>query len=94
MQRKFQKRLQKETGLLLLSLACGVMLSGCASSPRTSALNCPEPARPTPLPETVTASDSENVKSYSQKVRIFSEKVQTWQAKAQNYLQSSQQIKK
>ena len=86
MQKGYQKPSRSATRLSLALSLCGVMLSGCASSPATQASSsqiCPEP---TPLPETVSASDSESARAYSQRVQDYSARVSDWLQRARDYL--------
>ena len=64
------------TKRLVLSLSIfGLTLTGCASSPITIAPDCPQP---TPIPATLSESDSPAAQAYSQKVQAYLLKVQTW----------------
>lgn len=93
MQGKYQKPWRRAIKRFLMPLICGVLLSGCAHSPTQSAKILSVQATPTPLPATVTASDSDNVKRYSEKVRDYSAMVSSFLQKARDFLQSSQETK-
>lgn len=93
MQGKYQKPWRRAIKRFLMPLLCGVLLSGCASTQTLSAQALNVQPKPTPLPETVTESDSGSVKSYSEKVRNYSAKVSDFLQRVQNYLRDSQETK-
>nr|DAL40052.1 MAG TPA_asm: Type IV secretion system apparatus, Secretion, H [Bacteriophage sp.] len=78
---------------LVLPLICGVLLTGCASSPPRSVPASAVQERLITLPEAVTASDSGTVSDYSERVRLYSEKVRNWLERARLYLLDSRQTR-
>ena len=74
--RSSSRMLGINTKRLALSLSIfGLMLTGCASKPTVIAPDCPQPS---PIPATLSKSDSPVARDYSKRVQDYLLKVQNW----------------